>query len=395
MDYNQWQEQNENGLVFDLGSLYDYLGRVKDMRKAKGKRYTLISLLVLMLLAKLGGEDKPSGIAEWIAHRIELWVQYKIVAEPRAASHMTYRRILQEIITPEEFEELVQAFHLQRLQMEQEIVISVDGKTLRGTIPYGAYRGVHLLAVYVPGQGLVLAQAEVDRKENEIVATPKIISQLALEGAIVLADAMHTQRTLSTQVVEAGGDYVWVAKDNQPRTRWAIEKLFVHEVCNLQKGAPLSKDIQMARKVNKQRGRIEQRTMMTSTQLNEYLDWPYVAQVFRIERIVYHPHLQGNTREVVYGLTSLSPEKANPAKLLTLFREYWKIESGLHYRRDVTLREDATRLTVGHAGHNMAILNNLVIGLCLSHGFDNLPKARRFFSAQPQAALVLLTSATL
>lgn len=395
MDYNQWQEQNENGLVFDLGSLYDYLGRVKDMRKAKGKRYTLISLLVLMLLAKLGGEDKPSGIAEWIAHRIELWVQYKIVAEPRAASHMTYRRILQEIITPEEFEELVQAFHLQRLQMEQEIVISVDGKTLRGTIPYGAYRGVHLLAVYVPGQGLVLAQAEVDRKENEIVATPKIISQLALEGAIVLADAMHTQRTLSTQVVEAGGDYVWVAKDNQPRTRWAIEKLFVHEVCNLQKGAPLSKDIQMARKVNKQRGRIEQRTMMTSTQLNEYLDWPYVAQVFRIERIVYHPHLQGKTREVVYGLTSLSPEKANPAKLLTLFREYWKIESGLHYRRDVTLREDATRLTVGHAGHNMAILNNLVIGLCLSHGFDNLAKARRFFSAQPQAALVLLTSATL
>jgi hypothetical protein len=118
-----------------------------------------------------------------------------------------------------------------------------------------------------------------------------------------------------------------------------------------------------------------------------------VAQVFRIERIVYHPHLQGQTREVVYGLTSLSPDKANPAKILALFREYWKIESGLHYRRDVTLREDATRLTVGSAGHNMAILNNLVIGLCLSIGFDNLAQARRFFSAQPKAALDLLISA--
>jgi hypothetical protein len=117
MDYNQQQEENENGLVFDIGSLYEYLGRVEDTRKSKGKRYTLISLLILMLLAKLGGEDKPSGIAEWIAHRIELWAQYKIVAEPKAASHMTYRRILQEIITPEEFEELVQAFHLQRLKM--------------------------------------------------------------------------------------------------------------------------------------------------------------------------------------------------------------------------------------------------------------------------------------
>lgn len=122
------------------------MGRVKDTRKAKGKRYPLMSLLILMMLAKLGGEDKPSGIAEWIAHRIELWVQYKIVAKPQAASHMTYRRILQEIITPEELEKLVQAFHLQRLKMEQEIVISVDGKTLRGTIPYGESRGVHLLA---------------------------------------------------------------------------------------------------------------------------------------------------------------------------------------------------------------------------------------------------------
>lgn len=395
MDYNHLQEQNENGLVFDLRSLYEYLGRVEDRRKAKGKRYTLISLLILMLLAKLGGEDKPSGIAEWIAHRIELWVQYKIVAEPKAASHMTYRRIPQEIIRPAEFEELVQAFHLQRLKTEQEIVISVDGKTLRGTIPYGESRGVHLLAVYVPGQGLVLAQAEVDKKENEIVVAPKIVSQLALAGAIVLADAMHTQKALSRQLVEAGADYVWVAKDNQSRTRWAIEKLFVHEVCNLQKGAPVSNDVQMALKVNKQHGRLEQRTIMTSTQLNEYLEWPDVAQVFRIERIVYHPHLKGKTREVVYGLTSLSPERANPAKILALFQEYWKIESGLHYRRDVTLREDATRLTVGNAGHNMAILNNLVIGLCLSQGFDNLAKARRFFSAQPKAALDLLTSATL
>ena len=395
MDYNHLREQNENGLVFDIRSLYEYLGRVEDRRKAKGKRYTLISLLILMLLAKLGGEDKPSGMAEWIAHRIELWVQYKIVAEPKAASHMTYRRILQEIITPAELEELVQAFHLQRLKTEQEIVISIDGKTLRGTIPYGESRGVHLLAVYVPGQGLVLAQAEVDKKENEIVVAPKIVSQLALAGAIVLADAMHTQKALSTQVVEAGADYVWVAKDNQSRTRWAIEKLFVHEVCNLQKGAAVSKDIQMALKVNKQHGRLEQRTIMTSTQLNAYLEWPYVAQVFRIERIVYHPHLKGKTREVLYGLTSLSPEKANPAKILALFQEYWKIESGLHYRRDVTLREDATRLTVGNAGHTMAILNNPVIGLCLSHGFNNLAQARRFFSAQPKAALDLLTSATL
>jgi hypothetical protein len=311
MNYKQ-TEQKGYGFAFDLESLYAYLLKVKDPRKAKGKRYSLSSLLILMVLAKLAGEDKPSGIAEWISHRKELWVQYKILAEPKTASHMTYRRVLQEMIAPEEFEEIVQVYHQQRLKNEQNLVVSIDGKSMRGTIPYGEQRGVHLLAVYVPGQGLVLAQAEVDKKENEIVIAPKIVSQMVLAGTIVVADAMHTQRGFSNQLVEAGADFVWTVKDNQARTRWAIEKLFVHEVCNLQKGAPLAKEIDMVVKVNKQRGRVEQRTILTSTQLNDYLDWPYVAQVFRIERIIYHAHSLGKTRQIVYGLTSLSLQQATP-----------------------------------------------------------------------------------
>jgi predicted transposase YbfD/YdcC len=238
-----------------------------------------------------------------------------------------------------------------------------------------------------------LAQAVVDRKENEIVVAPQILKQVNLSGAIVIGDAMHAQREASAQIVEAEGNYVWTIKDNQPRTRWAIEKLFVHEVCNLQKGAPLSKQCHRVTRVHKGHGRIEKRTFMVSTELNDYLDWPGVAQVFRVEREVWHEKYQGKTQHIVYGLTSLSPERASPTKLLTLLRRYWGIESGLHYRRDVTLQEDATRLTVGKAGHIIAILNNLVIGLCCQKGFDNLAKARRLFDANPQKALDLIISA--
>jgi len=156
MDYSK-QKENEYGLVFDIGSLYEYLERIEDKRQAKGKRYKLIELLVVMLLAKLGGEDKPSGIAEWISHRREIWVACQIMDEPRTASHMTYRRILQDTLSAEAFDEILQAYHRERLETEGEIIITVDGKTVRGTIPYGSCRGVHLLAVYVPGQGLVLA----------------------------------------------------------------------------------------------------------------------------------------------------------------------------------------------------------------------------------------------
>jgi hypothetical protein len=174
--------------------------------------------------------------------------------------------------------------------------------------------------------------------------------------------------------------------------RWAIEKLFVHEAVNLQKGIPLSKEFQMKTVVEKGHGRIEKRTIMTSTLLNDYIDWPALAQVLQIERVIWHHQGSRYPRHIMYGITSLSPERAGPARLLELLRIYWGIESGLHYRRDVTLLEDATRLTVGGSGQNMEILNNLVTGLCLSKGLRNLASARRLFDAHPEQALNLLIS---
>lgn len=396
MDYTNLrpnQDVEENGLVYEVGSLYAYFLRVKDTRKPKGKLYPLPLLLTLMMIAKLGGEDKPSGVADWIGNRIEQLCEMKILPKKKAPSHMTYRRVLSGIVEPDEFERLIQGYHQERLNDGLEMVFSMDGKTVRGTIPSGELRGTHLLSIYVPQQGLVLAEAEVDRKENEIVVAPKILKQVNLQGAIVIGDAMHAQRGTSEQIIAEGGQFIWTIKGNQSHTRWAIEKLFVHEVCNLRQGAPLSKHCQMVSQVNKGHGRIEKRTILVSSELNDYLDWPHLGQVFRIERIIWHEKYQGSTRQVVYGLTSLTPSQASAQRLLTLVRQYWGIENGLHYRRDVTLHEDATRLTVGNAGHIMAIFNNLVIGLALQHGFHNLAKARRLFNAQPAQALNLILSA--
>ncbi len=392
-DYNQvsrHQEIDGSGLIYDLNSLYAFLLQVPDTRKAKGKQYPLITLLVLMALAKLSGQDRPTGITEWIAHRVDQLVAMKALGQAKAPCHMTFRRLLSNTISAEEFERLMNQFQQNQLKNGIEVVFSMDGKTLKGTIPSGETRGVHLLSIYVPAQGLVLVEAEVDRKENEIVVAPKILKQVPLQGAIVIGDAMHTQRDVSQQIIDGGGNYVWTVKGNQPRTEWAIEKLFVHEACNLKQGASLSKDISVACLVSKSHGRREKRTIWASTELNEYLDWPGLQQVFRLERVIWHARQQGYTREVIYGMTSLSPAQASPQKLIRLLRSYWGIESGLHYRRDVTLQEDATRLTVGQAGHNMAIFNNLTISLCLRNGFSNLAKARRFFDAKPAEALKLI-----
>lgn len=389
MDYNSQSPQrdvDENGLVFATDSLYEYLRKITDHRQAKGKRYSLATLLLVMILAKMSGEDKPSGICDWVAKRVRLLREVKILKRPQAPCHMTYRRVLQQIIPADEWDQLLQDYHQQRLKIEKEIILTLDGKTVRGTIPCGEMRGTHLLTVYVPDQGLALVQAQVDQKENEIVVAPQVLKQVNLEGAIVIGDAMHTQREVSRQIVAAGGDYLWFVKGNQAHTEWAIQKLFVHEMCNLRQGVPLNLDFQTGVQVSKGHGRLEVRTIFVSTLLNDYLDWPHVAQVFRLERVRWHPH--GKTRQVVYGLTSRSPERSSPEHLLYLSRMYWRIENGLHYRRDVTFHEDATRMTLGNAGRIMSALNNLVIGLCLRFLGSNVAQARRHFSACPMDALL-------
>jgi len=135
---------NENGLIYELGSLYTYLERIVDPRHPKGKRYPLAMLLVLVMLAKLGGEDQPSGIADWVAHRRDELRALKLLSREQAPSHMTYRRVLQTIVDPIKVETLMSEYQRCYLKGGMSVVFSFDGKTVRGTIPSGELRGTHL-----------------------------------------------------------------------------------------------------------------------------------------------------------------------------------------------------------------------------------------------------------
>jgi len=278
MDFTSISEKqtcNENGFVFEINSLSDYLGKITDQRNPKGVRYSLANIILLMLLAKMGGEDNPTGMADWIAQRKEELIELLKLPRKSVPHHTTYRRVLQQVIEPEHFEEVIGKYQRNRAKDKNEVVVSIDGKTLRGTIPGGELRGVHLLAAYLPGTGLVLMEIAVDKKENEIVVAPQVLKALDLTGKIVIGDAMHAQRQISIQIVEAGGNYVWTIKGNQARTQWAIQHLFANEVANLKKGLPLSRQFQAASQpTSKAHGRIEKRSILVSQELNQYLDWP-------------------------------------------------------------------------------------------------------------------------
>lgn len=379
----------EPGFVLDMDSLAGHFERLQDGRRARGKRYRLAQICILATLAKLSGEDRPFGIAQWAQLRHA--VLGPILGLPkRLPSHNTYRRAFASAISPAELDQQLNAFL--RQQGGRSVLIALDGKTLRGTIPAGQSAGLHLLAAYLPAEGIVLVQMAVASKENEIVAAPKVLASLDLRGKIVMGDAMQTQRELSVQIIEAEGDYIWLVKDNQPQLRSDIEQWFAPET-HVKGFSPPAKDFQTVRTINKGHGRHEERTLTTSSLLNDYLDWPGLRQVFKLERCVVHTATGEVRHETVYGVTSLTAQQADAKRLNGLVRQYWGIENGLHYRRDRSLLEDATRMRNRNQAQNLAALNNLIVGLVLRQGWDYLPQARRHYAACLPAALSLIFQA--
>ena len=399
MEYTEEIGDNGEGTGFliDMNSLYDYLSRLTDRRDARGIRYKLVHVLAFAVLAKLAGEDRVTGISEWVWHRREALARMLGLSRTQAPHRTTYSRILGKVIDVEEFESVVCDFFASALgdgsEDGQWVQVNIDGKTLRGSISAGQTRGVHLLAAYVPDEHLVLAQVEVDGRENEIRAAPRLLESIDLRGKVVSGDAMLAQRELSMQIVDEGGQYIWTVKDNQPQLRDDIATLFEDGPSGSDFSAADRAAVTEVTTVGKEHGRLERRALRASADLNDYLDWPGAQQVFAVERHVERIKDGRVTRQLSYGVTSLGPHQASAQLLLRMVRNHWQIENGLHYRRDETLREDWCHLRIGHAQRMMAAINNLVLGLILRRGARNVPRERRRYAAHWNEALKLITSA--
>lgn len=395
MEYSRLEpgpERIDAGLSYALGSLYDRFQGLSDPRKAKGKRYSLLTLLVVIFLAKLGGQDKPSEIADWAKNHADTLVRLLQLRRAWMPHHNTIRRVFQAIVSETEFEQLLEAYHQQPAARLGEI-LALDGKALKGTRRADQERCEFVVSVYDGQTQRVLVQEVVETKENEIVAAPQALARVPLAGKTVTGDAIHAQRGLSAYIVAQGGNYLWPVKANQPQVYQDIERLFAPQQ-PIPGFGQIATDFQQARTINRGHGRLEVRTIQTSAMLNDYLDWPSVGQVYRLERKfswVRQGQIYKTSREVEWGLTSLTRQVAPPERLLAIRRRHWLIETGLHYRRDVTFQEDATRMTQGPAGHILSIIHDLVLGLLKTAGFNNAAQGRRWFDGHiPQAFALLI-----
>jgi len=397
--FDQVDQAEISALKIAPESLYRAFEQVPDGRHAKGKRYPLPLLLTLLLLGKLAGETKVSGIIQWIAER-QGWVRTQLDWPKRFPVQSTYSEALalcdaeqivsvvaQVILKARAVEECGnEPSRLQaNTQHEPLSHVAVDGKTLRGTRGHGkeGQPSVHLLGFYDCQSGIVLAHRAVASKENEISAAAALVHPALVKGRIISTDALHTQKKWCTGVHCSAGYYLCIVKENQPTLAQDIRDFF-------EDPDALQEEWQYAKRVQKGHGRLETREIWTSTQMNEWFekDWTGLAQIFRIRRMV--KTAEKEREEVVYGITNLPRRKANAARLLALQQEHWRIENRLHYRRDVTLGEDASQVRNAGAPQALAALNGGVLALMDWLHVRNVASQMRHFCAHPHEALLLL-----
>jgi predicted transposase YbfD/YdcC len=370
--------------AFLLDDLATFLAAVPDPRARRGRRYPLAPFLALAVVAKLAQHADLTALAEWARLRhaeLATWLGLSRATMPHPVTWTRWFAALDVAA----LERQVGAFFAQQAARPATggLQLTIDGKTLRGTIPAGRSQGVHLVAAYLPSVGCVLAELAVTTKANELTVAPTLLAGLDLQGLIVSGDALFAQRALSAQIVAGGGEYLWTVKGNQPALRDDIRWLFAP----LRPGeAAREFDWRTGREVSKGHGRLEERAILVSAALTGYSDWPGLAQVFQLT--VRRTGASGKTTESVrYEVTSLTAAEASPTRLIALTRGHWGIEGGLHQRRDVTLGEDRSQVRQGQAPQVLACLNNVVVGLAAQVGEANLAAARRAFDYRFNRAL--------
>lgn len=263
-----------------------------------------------------------------------------------------------------------------------QVHLAIDGKTLKstGTQAYGGDSPQqHVLPVYEGEAGMVLEQIPVGTKTNEVGALKPFLTEVLCKGRVLTADAAQRYHEMPRLVKRAGGDVILIIKNNTPQTRADLELFFEDPQAD-------RSTWREAHSLEKGHGRLEQRTLLCSPDLNGlfFREWGEIGQVFRIER---QRTMKGETsREVRYGLTTLSRQTCPPEQLLGYLRTHWKVENHLHWGRDALLAEDRCRVRCIPAMEVLAVLNSAVLSFMRVHQISPIARQLRRFGSHPGEA---------
>ena len=349
------KSEAEFGALSEAVVFLDYFKDLPDPRQRGKVIYPLDEVLLLCLLAVLGGAETFVDIALFGEKKIRLLRRFRPFRNG-TPSHDHLGDIF-ATLDAEQFQRCFVAW-VAALTGAPADVIAIDGKTLRRSYQKkGAKAPIHMVSAFAARQRLVLGQVKVAEKSNEIVAIPALLAMMTIEGAIVTIDAMGCQREIADQILHQKADYVLALKGNQGTLREDVE------VFAAEQKATGFKDTKVSRHetVDGDHGRIETRTYTAIHDvawLQERHDWPGLKGVVMVESTrEIGDKIERETRFYITSLVWLA------SQLGPVIRSHWAVENSLHWVMDMVFRDDECRVRTDHAPANFTTLKHIALNL--------------------------------
>ncbi len=348
--------------------------KIKDPRINRHKRHQLLDIIVIALCAVLCGAKDWQQVETFGKQRLD-WLRRFLKLPNGIPSHDTFERVFDRI-DPGAFHQGFQqwvAVLAERLNIKH---IAIDGKTLRGS-GRGKLGPLHLVSAWATEHHLSLGQVATAAKSNEITAIPELLELLELQGAVVTIDAMGCQKAIASKIVERGGDFVLMVKDNQPHLladiQTAVTKVLEGDAADIRHESDSTED--------RGHGRIEKRhytILIDPKGIRHQDEW----ENLRVVGICVRERQVGTeepTLEASYFIGSRVMSAKSYGKVL---RNHWGIENNLHWQLDVSFAEDDNRVTKRNGAENLSLLRRLALMMLKRH-----PSTLSIAGKQWQAAL--------
>ena len=373
---------DDDGAIFEATAFLSYFNELNDTRQPGKVVYPLDEVLLLSLLAVLAGAETFTDIARFGDKKLPLLRRFR----PFRDGTPPHDRVgdIFATLDADQFQRCFVAWVASVTGMPTG-VIAIDGKTVRRSGgKKDAKAPIHMVSAFAARQRLVLGQVKVAEKSNEIIAIPKLLHMLAIEGAIVTIDAMGCQRDIARAVLDKKADYVLALKGNQGLLRQDVE-IFVAE----QKVKGFA-DTQISQhtSVDGDHGRIETRTTTVIHDvgwLQQRHDWPGLKAL-----VVIDSSRESNGKieqESRFYLTSLV---MIAALIGPIVRSHWAIENSLHWVVDMMFRDDECRVRTDHAPANFTTIKHMAHNLLRNAASKDSMRLRRKVAAWDDEFLAAL-----
>lgn len=360
----------EFGAISETVVFLEYFKDLPDPRQLGKVVYPLDEVLLLCLLAVLGGAETFVDIARFGEKKLGLLRRFRPFRDG-TPSHDHLGDIF-ATLDAEAFQRCFVAWAA-ALTGAPADVIAIDGKTLRRSYQKkGAKAPIHMVSAFAARQRLVLGQVKVAEKSNEIVAIPALLDMMAIQGAIVTIDAMGCQRDIAQKILDKKADYILALKGNQGTLREDAELFASEQKANGFKDTKVSRH----KTVDGDHGRIETRTITAIHDvawLQERHDWPGLRGIVMIESTrEIGEEIERETRFYITSLVLLA------YALGPIIRSHWAVENSLHWVMDMIFRDDECRIRTDHAPANFTTLKHMAHNLIRkAPGKDSLRLKRK------------------